>query len=266
LGFCSAVLIAICFVIQSLPVSAALLNRCTSCHAVHYRERGSCDYCHRGDQRTSRKELAHTGLIAGRFASFTDPLSPAVIAGNKIAERSACRRCHLFGKKGNNLATNLDNLLWTAPPEYIRSALLEPALYMPVFHFSDRDIEPLITAILSNGLRTGKLKKESPQVVHFSNTSPEQNIFVKQCGGCHKMLSKKDGGVGVGITGPNLSGLLGVYYPATFDINKIWNRERLRRWLKNPRSIREHTLMRPVALNPEEWGQLLLVFEFPGQN
>lgn len=84
-------------------------------------------------------------------------------------------------------------------------------------------------------------------------------MFVKQCGGCHKLLSKQHGGLGSGTAGPNLSGLLTRFYPANFEEDNAWNEERLKRWLKNPRQVRGQTLMRPIPLKPEEWEQLLKI-------
>lgn len=137
-------------------------------------------------------------------------------------------------------------------------ALVEPALFMPNFRFSAADLDLLITAVLAGGVQAGKAAKEPPQLVFFSNDDRQkQHVFVKQCGGCHKLLSKRDGGLGNGTVGPNLSGLLTRFYPPTFEGNKEWTEERLKRWLKNPRESSPQTLMRPVALTAAEW-QLLL--------
>lgn len=239
-------------------------NRCLSCHPVHYADQGSCLFCHRGNQTTSRKELAHSGIINGRYATFTNPQAAAVIAGKKLADQFACRRCHQLLGSGNRLAAQLDRLLWTTRPQAIRAALVDPALYMPAFHFTDADLDRLVTVILAGGLKHRREDREPPQVVHFSSRgSDSRNVFVKQCGACHKLLSHRDGGLGDGTVGPNLSGLLSRYYPATFEDGKPWSGEHLRRWLKNPRSVRKETLMRPVLLKPDEFEQLLKIFELP---
>lgn len=88
-------------------------------------------------------------------------------------------------------------------------------------------------------------------------------MFVKQCGGCHKLLSKQYGGLGNGTAGPNLSGLFSRFYPLNFEGGKAWNEERLKRWLKNPRKLRSQTIMRPIPLKPGEWEQLLKVMATP---
>ena len=228
---------------------------------MHYAGQGSCNYCHRGNQRTNRKELAHSDLIRGRYAGFTNNRSVEVLSGIQLAEKAACRRCHVLNGTGNRLATSLDSLLWTAQPEAISSALVNPALYMPNFHFSEKDLDRLVTTVLAGGLKAGKALREPPLVVHFSDAeSVKQNIFVKNCGSCHKLLSKRDGGLGVGIVGPNLSGLLSQFYPQTFENNKPWDEEKLKRWLKNPRAVRKNAVMRPITLKPEEWDQLLKTF------
>lgn len=242
----------------AFPATAAIRNHCLGCHPVHYAEQGSCAFCHHGNQRTSRKKLAHSGLIRGRYAGFTNSSSADLVSGGKLAEKTACRRCHVLNGTGNRLAANLDTLLRTTKPEAIRSAIVTPALYMPNFYFSERDLDRLVTTILAGGLKAGKALKEPPQVVHFSDAdSAKQNVFVKNCGSCHKLLSKRDGGLGVGIVGPNLSGLLSRFYPHTFEGNKNWDEERLKRWLKNPRDVNKNAVMRPIPLKPEEWEQLL---------
>ena len=258
MGLRHVVLITVILLACAFPAAASPGNSCLECHPVHYADQGGCVFCHRGDQRTSRKDLVHSGLIRGRYAGFTNNHSAEVLSGTQLAEKAACRRCHVLNGTGNRLAANLDNLFWTTKPEAIRSALINPALYMPNFCFSERDLDRLVTAILAGGLRTGKALKEPPQVVHFSDAdSAKQNTFVKNCGSCHKLLSKRDGGLGTGVVGPNLSGLLSRFYPHTFDGNKAWDEEGLKRWLKNPRAIRKNAVMRPIPLKPEEWDELL---------
>jgi cytochrome c2 len=263
LGACLAVLITVLAVLTAnLCNAAAARNHCLSCHPVHYESQGSCVDCHRGNPRTSRTALAHSGLIAGRFASFTNPQAVAVVTGKRLAEQTGCRRCHSLAGTGKRLASNLDSLFRTSTPESIRLALVNPALYMPDFHFSGQDLDRLTTAVLAGGLQAGKNGKEPPQIVHFNDQNPgQQNIFTKQCGGCHKLLSKQDGGLGRGTTGPNLSGLLTRFYLINFEGDKRWNEDRLKRWLKNPREVRSQTLMRPIPLKPEEWEQLLKAIE-----
>lgn len=258
MGLRASVLITALLLIWLCSAEAAPRNHCLDCHPAHYTEQGSCRYCHRGTPQTNRKELAHGGLIKGQYAGFSNPRSAELIAGKRLAEQTACRRCHILAATGNRLASNLDNLLWTTKPELIRKALTEPALQMPDFRFKAQDLDRLVTAILSGGLQAGSISREPPQLVHFSDLQAgRQTVFSKQCGSCHKLLSKRDGGLGRGIAGPNLSGLLTRFYPPTFENGNSWNEERLKRWLKNPRDIRPQTLMRPVLLSDHEW-QLLL--------
>ena len=258
MGSYPAVLI-ILLLLGALPAHAAPRQpRCISCHAVHYADQGDCPTCHRGNVATSRRELAHSGLISGRLASFRDLASPAVLRGKQLAEQSSCRRCHQLHRSGNRLASNLDNLLQSNTVETIAQAIAEPASSMPAFHFSQPDQDALITALLAGGVGGMKPIKEPPQVVHFSSQqTSRQNSFVKYCGGCHKLLSQQDGGLGQGTAGPNLSGLLSRFYPVTFQDHLPWTEQRLKRWLKNPRDTRPSAMMRPVTLEQEAWQQLL---------
>lgn len=261
MGACLAILITVLSVLAAGPAQAATVrNLCLSCHPPHYGEQGACVDCHRGNPRTSRTTLAHSTLIKGQYASFTNPQSGAVVSGKRLAEQTACRRCHVLAGTGNRLASNLDTLLGRSTPAEIRTALAEPAIFMPNFHFSEQDLDRLTTAVLAGGFQSGKALKEPPRIVHFNDQKTgQQTIFVKQCGGCHKLLSKQHGGLGNGTTGPNLSGLLTRFYPANFEGDNAWNEERLKRWLKNPRQVRSQTLMRPIPLKLDEWEQLLKI-------
>lgn len=242
-----------------LPVDAAPpKSRCLTCHPAHYAEQGGCGSCHRGDGRTSRKELAHSGLIRGRYAQFTNPREPMVLQGKRLAENTACRRCHVLGASGNRLASDLDRVLHSSHPEEIDRAIQSPAVFMPQFRFSQQDRDALVTYILFAGQAAGKQADEPPQVVHFDQLQPGwQTIFAKQCGGCHRLLSERFGGMGSNNEGPNLSGLFTRFYPTSFQRDQTWTAERLQRWLRNPRAIRPQTMMRPVALQPAEWNELL---------
>lgn len=258
MGLRHAVLISMVLLASAFSAAAAPGNYCLKCHPAHYVAGGECVFCHGGSQRTIRKKLAHSGLIGGRYAGFTNSRSAELLSGIRLAEKAACRRCHVLNGTGNRLAANLDTLLLAAKPEGIRLAMINPALYMPNFYFSERDLDRLVTAILAGGLQSGKAHKEPPQIVHFSAAdSAKEHVFVKNCGSCHKLLSKQDGGLGTGVMGPNLSGLLSRFYPHTFEDNKIWDQERLKRWLENPRAIRRNAVMRPIPLKPEEWDQLV---------
>jgi len=244
------------------------VDSCRQCHTVHFPERGDCTTCDRGDPRSLRQDIAHHGLIAGRFSWFTDEEDFRVKAGEQLLEVSACRRCHRSGDKGNRLASNLDRLLVSAIPEDVVGAIREPAFFMPTFHFSDVQLERLINALLANSAHAPVTTEEMPRTIHFAlEGSVEENPFNKHCGGCHRMLSQRFGALGSGQVAPNLSGLFTPFYPANFSSEmKPWNQENLVKWLKNPRSIRPLTSMAPVLLTPAEQDNLLGVLLEPSGN
>jgi hypothetical protein len=62
-----------------------------------------------------------------------------------------------------------------------------------------------------------------------------ENAFDKHCGGCHRVLTRRWGGLGSGLVGPNLSGLTSEFYPMPFREGEPWTAERLKKWLENPR-------------------------------
>ncbi len=242
-----------------LPVSAGETG-CLACHKAHYAERGSCTGCHRGNDATDRKRVAHDGLIEGRYAWFTIAGSQPVARGKRLVELYACRRCHSLDGRGNRLATALDDLLRTRRPAEIALAVEKPAQCMPDFHLAEKDITDLANAILTCGRATRAKTGETPLVVHFADEGKQtENIFEKKCGCCHRMLSEKYGGLGKGEVGPNLSGFFTPFFPKSFHGNKEWTAVELRRWLENPRQERRNAQMPPVHLNSEEFRRLVAI-------
>lgn len=239
-------------IILAPGISGAAARGCRGCHPPHYAEQGSCTSCHRGDDRTDRKRIAHYRLIPGRYASFALPGSPAVERGKRLLERFSCRRCHAAGKEGTALAASLDRM-GNKTPEELVAALDRPALYMPDFRFAASDRDDLVTYLLRLGTERRGGEKETPVVVHFARKEEgEEHPFVKRCGGCHRALTESLGGVGSGALGPNLSALFTPFYPRPYREGEPWTPERLGEWLRNPRKIRPVTVMPPVPLEQGE--------------
>lgn len=224
---------------------------------MHYPERGACTECHRGEPRAARKENAHFGFIPARFSAFTLPESDVVRRGEKISENTACRRCHTSGGTGNRLATDLDRLARDVSPTEIASSIRKPALAMPDFRFTEDQIISLVNAIYAASGKTANPDGRTPRVVHFTVATSSEDVFRKKCGGCHRALTERLGVVGHGDIGPNLSGLLTEFYPATFRGNQPWTRKSLAEWLKNPRESRRTARMPPRQLTGEEFLSLL---------
>ncbi|WP_243371025.1 selenite/tellurite reduction operon c-type cytochrome lipoprotein ExtS [Geotalea sp. SG265] len=235
---------------------AAQRSVCLSCHPVHHGDCGNCTGCHRGNDRSERKNIAHAGLIGGYYAHFTIPGSPIVAEGKKLIDAAGCRRCHRTGGKGNGLASDLDRFFLEASPKEIASAIKEPVLYMPHFRFTDGQLTALVNAVAEGSRQEAEPRGETVRVVHFADKNLE-NSFVKRCGSCHKLLSEAYGGLGSGRIGPNLSGIFSEFYPVTFSGKERWNEVNLKRWLKNPRMVRPNALMPPVPVSAAEFRQLL---------
>jgi cytochrome c2 len=257
LGICRTVLILLVALIL-LPgaAEAARQSACLACHRPHHAGRGSCVGCHRGNDRTERKKIAHNDLIAGRFAHFTLKGSPVVARGEKLMDLLACRRCHISTGRGNRLAANLDRLA-PGSAQGIFDAIRAPVLFMPNFHCDDGQISTLVNAILAGGESAEVKVGETAQVVHFEDGKQRrENSFARQCGPCHKALSERFGGVGHGDMGPNLSGLFSAAYPGTYRDGEPWTTDKLGKWLENPRAIRANARMQPLRLTAGEFEQL----------
>lgn len=242
-----------------LPSPAGAASGCLRCHPVHYADKGSCTSCHGGNDKTDRKQVAHDRLIAGKYAWSRIPGSLPVEQGKKLLDTFACRRCHTVGKKGNKLAGNLDTVPLVRQPEEMAEALCKPVQQMPDFKLREEDVTRLVTAILAG--TAAPRGKEPPVVVHFSRAPKKEDLFEKKCGGCHRMLTSRRGGVGTGQVGPNLSGLLIGFYPRTFRDESRWTAAHLKEWVGNPRKVRRLTTMQPVILNEAEWGEIRKMFE-----
>lgn len=245
-----------------LPVAEAFAGRlgCLKCHKQHYTASGNCISCHRGDERSDRLAIAHRDLIQAKFSWFAIEGSQQLVRGEKLLVGFACLRCHVSGGKGNSLASNLDRLPMNTAPEKIYESIKSPALFMPDFSFDDLQITDLVNTILAGGKKPGLKTGETPQVVHFEDAKRRtNNIFETQCGSCHKILSETFGALGKGKIGPDLSGFFSEFYPANLKDNGRWTAAVLKKWLENPRKIRENSQMRPVTLKIDEFEQLKTV-------
>lgn len=236
---------------------------CQECHPVHHEAAGTCVSCHRGDPRSRRLEVAHRDLIAGRYAHFALSGSPVVARGQKRVDLAGCRRCHVTGGRGNGLATNLDRLLPGARPDEVLAAIQSPALFMPQFAFTEVSATEVVNALLASSVKAPPRSGETPRVVHFEKKERGENAFARSCGGCHRMLTLLQGGLGVGAVGPNLSGLLGENYPGVFKVGERWTPSNLKRWITNPRASRDQALMPPLRLGDQEWERVLGSFDLP---
>ncbi|AJF05860.1 selenite/tellurite reduction operon c-type cytochrome lipoprotein ExtS [Geoalkalibacter subterraneus] len=258
--FRSAFLIIAVLVCWCLPAVADESVSCLRCHPVHYAERGSCVDCHRGDPRSSRPVIAHFGLIPADYSDFTLPESAVVKNGNKLLDEMACRRCHVIGGRGNRLATSLDQSVNLSDPLRLAEAIREPVLFMPDFHLPDPLLVEVVNALYAAGVGREVPAEQTPQVVHFEESDEnEDNAFIKNCGACHRTLTTALGGLGSGEVAPNLSGLLTPFFPPTYkdDSDDPWNRDRLKKWIDNPRKSRPLVRMAPVRLEEEDFSRLM---------
>lgn len=245
------------------PLPASIAERCLQCHPPHYAGAGDCTTCHRGNPRTDRVDLAHANLFGARFAYFALPESPVTQFGLQLLERAGCRRCHRSGEKGNLLASDLDHLPSGTRPEELVRSIRQPVLFMPDFAFTEATAASLVNALFAQASRAGAVAGETPLVVHFEGVERAENPFEKQCGGCHRLLTSRWGGLGRGTIGPNLSGLFSEFYPRMFRDEERWSAANLEKWLKNPREIRKAARMAPQRLKPDELRGVLKFFEGP---
>ena len=193
-------LIPVVLFAEETPVAK---NQCLGCHPVHYADLGSCIDCHRGVAGTQRIDIAHSELIAARFAAFTINGSLVAQRGEQRLKDYACRRCHVSAGKGNTLAANLDLAQKYSTPEEMAEAIKSPVLFMPEFHFTELQRIELVNAILMGASRVESPQGEVPSIIHFEGEGVAGELqFEKHCGGCHRVLTALFGGLGNGLIGP----------------------------------------------------------------
>jgi cytochrome c2 len=201
-------------------------------------------------------------LIYGKYAQFRLPQSPVVKNGRRMIGDFACRRCHRIGGNGNGLAANLDSILPDVQPQELTDAIKVPAASMPDFYFTEAQITKLVNAVLYHASGVESELAEVPLVVHFENNNENlENIFSESCSDCHRVLTRKFGGLGRGDIGPNLSGLMTEFYPQNYEIEESWTASVLKKWLRNPREIRVNARMNTVQLSDDEFADLVSLFQ-----
>lgn len=177
-----------------------------------------------------------------------------------MLDQLACRRCHVSNGRGNRLAANLDGSAVRKSPEELAQSIRQPVEGMPVFGLDEVRTTTLVNAILAGG-QGRNTKMDVPVSVHFAAPgSRNEDVFSRKCGSCHRMLSRKLGSIGYGKSAPDLSGLFSEHYPKSHKNGAAWSADNLLTWLKNPREVRYGAMMRPVELDRNETGQLLLIF------
>jgi cytochrome c2 len=256
----------ICFGL--LVTQSAAAQKCAKCHADicpapevrqtwDAAELEKCSTCHRGNPLTSRAKLAHTGMVLPRHSWYVDTGSEAVENGERALKTYACRRCHVVGEKGNDLATSLDSVAPRRSSLDLEESVREPAVFMPLFPLSDAELAAILTRVYAGGHAVSEAEASKPMVVYFTHAAAEEDLFSRECGACHRMLSHKYGGLGRDTIGPNLSGMGSEFYPETAKDDKAWERDTLEDWIENPRKIRSLTTMPPQKIEDKDLKQIL---------
>lgn len=246
--------IIILVLLLSIPLFVSA--KCVTCHQAHYSEINDCTYCHNGISQTKRKDIAHHELISGIYARYRIPKHPQILAGRRHIESARCRRCHHIGGKGNVVSVDMDRRIQSMAPEKAKEGILKPNDYMPEFGFTNTATESVVLSLMAYG--ADAKHTNDVEMVHFSENTKD-DLFQQKCGACHRLLSPKEGPVGTGDIGPNLSGLLTEFY--MINQEKPWDKDKLLKWIQNPRKIRSQAVMQPVKLPQKEQQLILHYFE-----
>ena len=227
---------------------------CIKCHKKHYVKIANCITCHRGINKSSRKKIAHFGLITSKYSDFLINKN-SINYGKDLVEKAHCRRCHFINLKGNSIAKNLNITGKNHIGEYIFFSIKNPNEFMPDFKFDNNSIFNITKYILFISSNK-KFSKILPYPVLINNS--KQNSFERHCANCHKIISKNYGPIGNFDIGPNLSGIFTNFFSPKKEYKiKKWDNKLIKKWLKNPRSIYKQALMPPIILEKEEVKNLL---------
>lgn len=206
---------------------------------------------------TSRKNIAHGGIITAKYADYTinaDDIS----RGEKLLADAGCRRCHIAGGKGETAAISLDVSARENTAEYLAEKIRNVNEYMPAFRFGDDAMTMIIKYLLRQG-DSADDAEGAPLVVYIQPVT--EGVFEKHCGDCHKLLTRKGGGKGSGNIARNLSGLFSDYFRSdVLPAGERWTDRKLLDWVVNPRQISKTAIMPPVFLTREEEQDLLKEF------
>ena len=229
-------------------------SACLNCHKKHYEKIANCIVCHRGINKTSRKDIAHFGLITKKFSDFTIN-NRDINMGREIVNNSHCRRCHYIENKGNFIAVNLNNSGYENIGEYLFKMIKNPVEFMPNFEFDNETVYKIVKYILFNSNNVSI--KQNPYPVFMK--SSQKSVFKELCSGCHNIISKKTGPVAGKNIGPNLSGLFSGFYPVDFIKPKSpkWDNETLKKWILNPRNYKKNSTMPPLEISKSDLEKLL---------
>ncbi|MCB9709124.1 MAG: c-type cytochrome [Myxococcales bacterium] len=180
-------------------------------------------------------------------------LTPAAIRGKHLWEAKNCMGCHTLLGEGAYYAPELTMVYSRRGPEFIHAMLTDPqAVYpgqrrMQQYDLTEQEKSDLIAFFKwiegadLNGFPPAPTINQVRGAPHSQDSTPL--VFRQVCSACHAW-----GGQG-GKVGPALD-----------DVGKRFDAAYLRRWLKNPRSIRANTTMPQLPLTEAQITELIAFF------
>lgn len=175
-------------------------------------------------------------------------ITPSVIRGKNIWESNNCMGCHTIFGEGAYYAPELTTVYLRKSEEFLKMFLKDPnAMYpnkrkMIKYNFSEAEIDDIISFLKwcsevdLNGFPPEPFLKNltSNNKINTIDTTKKPEIFDKLCLTCHTY---------------NGNGNKIADAPILDDIYKIRDKEYLIKWLKDPKSIKENSLMPKFPLS-----------------
>jgi nitric oxide reductase subunit C len=214
---------------------------------------------------TALFSLIFVGLTIDTFQRIptqtkSENLSPEVIRGKHLFDKSNCMGCHTIMGEGAYYAPELTKVFERRGEAFIKAMLKDPeAMYpgqrkMTNYKFTDQEIHDLyaflkwIGEMDLNGFppkpdlnRTAAPNADSSSIGEAAivKTVDRPNVFNQMCVACHSL-----GGQG---------GQIG---PALDNIGATRNKDYIIRWLKNPLEIKPDSKMPKLPLSDEDITEL----------
>jgi mono/diheme cytochrome c family protein len=180
-----------------------------------------------------------------------DPLA----AGRAVAERHACRGCHVLDDgRGGDVGPDLRLAAQKLNPEWVRDFLAAPhargkiypwrAARMPRIPFADGEVDAIVRYLTASAKRTAPFTTPDPAAFPADQVAAGKDVFVLTCAQCHALGRVVQTPLAA-QQGPDLINVAG-------RVDFAWAKA----WITDPRTFDPKTRMTVSGLTPEQVEQV----------
>lgn len=181
-------------------------------------------------------------LCAEEITSFTE--NSDVHRGAALVEARACRACHIIGGEGALVGPALDQVTLRRSKDWLKNWLREPTAMkpgtlMPEFDWSEDEFQAIFVY-----LKQFKIPVDGLSILEREENlsrAGEALIEAYQCWSCHRVTDESGRPI----------------YPDLTNVKERRTSEWVKRWLKNPQTIKPGTYMPTFHLTDAEINALV---------